>query len=99
LLRFPTIRSLPLAWKLIAFAWISIASVVLVMLVWDPRPELVDPILLVLTMTGVLASMAGAAAGFGGPQLRIGAVLVGLVIPVCAALLVVGIALLSQGAG
>ena len=57
-------------------------------------------ILLVLaSMVSVLASMTGAVMGFGGPQVRIGAVLVGLVIPVIAGLLVVGIALLSQGAG
>ena len=43
--------------------------------------------------------MQAAVMGFGGPQVRIGAVLAGLVIPVCAGPLVVGIALLSQGAG
>ena len=101
LLPFSIIRSLPLAWKFIAVAWASVGVVILLIYAQSlGRFSDVLGILLVLaSMVSVLASMTGAVMGFGGPQVRIGAVLVGLVIPVIAGLLVVGIALLSQGAG
>ena len=101
MLRFPIIRRLPLAWKLIAVAWVCVGAAILLIYAqsFGRFSDTFEPLLFLAAIVSVVASMAGAAAGFGGPQVRIGAVLVGLVIPVIAGLLVVGIAVLSQGAG
>jgi len=95
------IRSSPLAWKLIAVAWACLGVVILLIYAQSLGrfSDVLGILLFLASIVSVSASMAGAAAGFGGPQLRIGAVLVGLVIPVIAGLLVVGIAVMSQGAG